>query len=477
MARTETYTNCPCCGSSSSSTSRSGSTSGSRSGSGSDTNCTGWYCCRTSGTVEYIANCQALADFRERCGISRMPACGGKTIPSVLYIAFTGALSSFGTLRLDYVGVSIGCHEWTYNSGGAPPAGNSCVTRGPVSVSICATPGCPVPEGKVQVSIGTLPDTGCAQTRDNAYDDITSYAPFTAAGGGTFGEYGFGTCPCEGERFDYTITGGPNDIDPSEVLTGPYDTQAEAIRACSSSSSSNSNDPCCPNGRSLPAVFTGAWEQTAGAGSPNSGTMTFTYNDGTGPGAFLGAGWYSDTWYLSGTDPKTCEDDYFAVYRCVVGPTGVSRYQLRVYNNSGAYYDDYGAAGAPGVWTSNGPEGECTGAEQIITLPFGIDCEDTSGTGDGGGLMARRADPVGANLTTAAVVGKFALPLCKYEGSITDFAACSCEGKHVRNCDNPFQGMKDPQGRDVPEIDQCQREYVPESRVQNCERCPYRMEP
>ncbi len=59
-------------------------------------------------------------------------------------------------------------------------------------------------------------------------------------------------------------------------------------------------------------------------------------------------------------------------------------------------------------------------------------------------------------------------PLCKYEGAVIEFAPCNCEGRHIRRCENPNQGIGE-----IPDIDLCIRDYSPSLTVQSCQRCKY----
>lgn len=495
MARTVRFAGCICCGSSSSS-SGSGSTSGSGSGSGSgsDRDCSGWYCCVATGALEYIPNCDALEAFRSRCApsISRNGICFNRRVPSVLYVEYGGAAANNGTIAYQWSGGPFGTGFYLWNDGQGPGTGETpgpgyvdvtiCGQYAGTQIAICGELG----EGQLTWSAGAPGGaTVCGFSYvGNNYFTVQSWEPFETDTLTLVLTNSTGMCACEGQTFTIKITGGPNDIDPDEALSGPYATEAEARAACASSSgSSTSTMRCCANGRSLPHTFDGSWEQTAGGGSPASGTMTFTYDDGSGVHAFLGEGWYSTTWYNGPPEGGTCQDDFFAVYQCVETAPGSGMYswRLRVYGSASGYYQDLGYSGS-GLWTFNGPMGECTGSEQLIRIPYGTQCEDIGSTDGGGGdldpedpdpdppLMAARTQIVEA----AAVPDRFALPLCQYEGAAMEYASCGCEGKHVRNCDNPYQGGQDPEGRTVPDIDRCQREYQPTSTLQSCERCPYR---
>lgn len=261
---------------------------------------------------------------------------------------------------------------------------------------------------------------------------------------------------------------------------GPFATYEEAAAACNSSASSSSAGGCCD--ALLPFTFAGSWASTAGIGSPQSGSLTFTYATS---GAY-GAGWYSDTWQ---TGTGGCLDTYYAFYRCVTDPiTGLSSYGMLLHAEPGPYQQELGYTGSGGVWTNNGPLGECTGTEQTVTIPYGGDCEEigsVGGGGDGGGGMSRSdADIVlpmaarPATFTPAAVVvrrgipDRFPLPLCKYEGAVSEYAGCGCEDKHIRFCELPGQG-----DNGIPEIDRMTRAYLPDFDMPNCEKCNYRKAP
>lgn len=102
------------------------------------------------------------------------------------------------------------------------------------------------------------------------------------------------------------------------------------------------------------------------------------------------------------------------------------------------------------------------------------DAED----GDGAPLMAARP----ANFTTAAAPARrtpdrFPLALCQYEGKVSEYAGCGCEDRHIRFCENPYQGGTDPDGRAVPDIDRVTRAYLPDWDMPNCEKCPYKKAP
>lgn len=488
MARTVLFPYCPCCGSSSStSRSTSGSQSRSGSGSGSDANCSGWYCCRATGSVFYAVNCADLETKINECApsISRSGICFNRSVPSVLYVEFGGAMASLGTIPYLWNGgpAGVGFYQWGNGEGIDNGEGSGsieftiCGQFFFTNINICGG----LAEGELVIAFGAPGGgTTCALRLTESFM-VTSWEPFvTTTITGLMGYEGQESCPCLDQEFTIKITGGPNDVSPNTIVSGPYATQAEAMAACSSSSSSGgSKNPCCPNGRDLPFSFDGSYNQTAGGGSPASGSLTFTYNDGSGPGGDLGAGWYSNSFQACLVDSKPpgrdCCDTYRLYYRCYTNPdTGVSSWRMTLHAEPGPYAMELGYS-FNGKWSVTGPIGECTGAEFEFFIPYGINCEDISST-DGGDeappLMAIRTEQPAT--AAAKTPDRFALPLCRYEGAALEYASCGCEGKHVRNCDNPYQGGTDPEGRTVPDIDRCQREYNPDSTLTSCERCPYR---
>jgi len=69
---------------------------------------------------------------------------------------------------------------------------------------------------------------------------------------------------------------------------------------------------------------------------------------------------------------------------------------------------------------------------------------------------------------TMPVDDRYALPLCRYEGIVIEYAACGCEDKHVRWCDHPEHGA---------DIDRCHRGPVRGSPLTACETCAHRAAP
>jgi len=63
---------------------------------------------------------------------------------------------------------------------------------------------------------------------------------------------------------------------------------------------------------------------------------------------------------------------------------------------------------------------------------------------------------------------RYALPLCKHEGIVLEYAACGCEDKHVRYCEHPEHGS---------DIDRCHRGPVRGSPLTACESCAHRAAP
>lgn len=94
-----------------------------------------------------------------------------------------------------------------------------------------------------------------------------------------------------------------------------------------------------------------------------------------------------------------------------------------------------------------------------------------------GVCIAERTQPVYAALFAAADGGRgnpdrFPLPLCVYEGKVSEYAGCGCEDRHIRFCELPGQGEGG-----IPDIDRMTRAYLPNWDMPSCEKCHYRKEP
>lgn len=289
-----------------------------------DDECRGWYCCSNSGEIFYVDNCDELAEA-EPCAdsIGREGICFNRAVPSIIYAEFGGAMASLGTVQYSWLGGphGIGFYEWGNSEGTGTVVGaefvdlHVCGQGYATYIYICGD----LDEGQIGIGFGA-PGGGfvCALRLDPTFT-VVSWEPFeTNTITGLMGHESQEGCMCYNQEFTIKLTGGPNDIDPDTLLSGPYETEDEALIACDSSDSdSDSSSDSGIGGDCIDGIPTTLYLTYSCENCP---CLTTAFEPITGP---VATGPATYTWGYTSNHCGSDASDY-VYFTCILGDDGVT---------------------------------------------------------------------------------------------------------------------------------------------------------